>query len=115
VAGVCPVLVRAFMLLVSAVELPVSLPPMMHEVIALQLLTVAPAQQACVCAIALKPASPSTPLPVSMAYVPLAHQVVAESLAQPYYSAWVVSAARQTTSFWTALVSLVQSTIMARH
>jgi len=55
------------MLLVAAVELPVSLPPMMHEVIVLQLLTVAPAQQACVCAIALKPATPSTPLPVSMA------------------------------------------------
>jgi len=103
------------MLLVSAVELPVSLPPMMHEVIALQLLTVAPAQQACVCAIALKPATPSTPLPVSMAYVPLAHHLLAASLAQPYYSAWVVASTRQTTSFWVASVSLLQSTIMARH
>jgi len=48
VAGVCPATVRAFMLLVAAVELPVSLPPMMHEVSLLQLAMVAPAQQACV-------------------------------------------------------------------
>jgi len=103
------------MLLVSAVELPVSLPPMMNEVSLLQLLTSAPAQQACVCAIALKPSSPSTPLPVSMAYVPSLHHLLSAFLAQPYYSAWVVSAVRQTTSFWVASVSLLQSTIMARH
>lgn len=113
--GVCPATVRAFMLLVAAVELPVSMPPLMHEVSALQLLTVAPAQQACVCPNVLKPASPSTSLPDSMAYVPLAHHLLAASVAQPYYYATVVSAVRQTTSFWAATVSKVQSTTMTRQ
>jgi len=112
VVGVRPTIVRAFMLLVAAVELPVAWPPMMHEVSALQLRTVAPVQHFCVCPNAKKPASPSTPLSVWTVYVPPKHYLAASSLAQPYYSARVVSAVRQTTSFWAGTVSLVQSNTM---
>lgn len=101
------------MLLVAAVDEPVSVPPTLHEVSLLQLARADPAQQACVCDKALNPASPSTPLPDAMAYAPLGHHLAASSLAQPYYSARVVSASLQTTSFWTAAVSKEQSKIMA--
>lgn len=84
VMGARPTTVRTFMLLSVTVALePVSTPPLMHEVTALQLLTAAPRQQLSVCAIALKPVIPSMPLSVGTVYVPLGHQVVAESLAQP--------------------------------
>jgi len=83
VTGVRPATVRAFMILSVAVALPVSLPPLMHEVSSLQLLTVAPAQQACVCPFAKKPSTPSTPLPAVIVYTPAGHQELTESSEQP--------------------------------
>jgi len=117
VTGVCPATVRAFMLLAATVaEVPVSMPPLMHEVVALQLLTVAPKQQACVCDNVLKPVLPSMFLLVGTVYVPvLGHHLSVTLLAQAYYYARVVVAEAQTTSFWSALVSALQSTTMTRQ